>query len=154
MNLLFIYHISFLSINEILLDKSIVLFTYNSFGLPDNSLYINNIKYRESCIQSEQTGIFALELNPNTYSFETKYNSLEINKFTNYKTIISNQHQLNNIIINNNTLVSHEYYSQKKHYLYIVYQINLLPQYNNQSILFDVKINNNIIHSEKTHSGF
>ena len=71
--LLYLYSYSFSILNETLLDKSIILFRYNSFGFPDNSLYINNIKYRETCIQSGQTGIFALELNQGSYSFETKY---------------------------------------------------------------------------------
>ena len=152
---LIIHQLLFSIINETLLEKSIILFTYNSNGLPLNSLYINKIKYRETCIQSNNDGIFALELNPGIYSFETEYGEPHINKFTNYQTIMPIKHNLNDIIINNNTLVSHSYYSEKEHYLYIAYQISLVPQYNNQSITFYVKINNNTIYIQKViQNGF
>ena len=92
MNIVIFVCLQYLIINETFSDKTIVLFNYNSYGFLNNSLYINNIKYRETCIQSNQNGIFALELNPGTYTFETKYNTLEINLL-----IIL---QLNQIIMN------------------------------------------------------
>ena len=74
---------------------------------------------------------------------------------TKYQTIIPSQHILNNIIINNSSPVSHSYYTKNNHFLYLAYQINLLPQNKNGIINFYVKINNNIIYTSKaSKNGF
>ena len=47
----------------IIMDKSILLMTYN------DNLTINDVKYRESSIPPQFNGVFALEVNRGSYAF-------------------------------------------------------------------------------------
>ena len=131
-------------------DKSIVLFNYTSNYKPTN-LLINNVPYRETSIPKNFNGITAFEFNKGYYDFKLKNNepNLKWKLFTNCQRIMSSQHKLNDIVINNTTLVSQKYYSDKAHLLHLAYQLILPKQNDNIEFIIDIdgqitkKITNN-----------
>lgn len=121
-------------------NKSIILFNYKSNYNNETSLMINNIPYRETSIPNNFNGITAFELNSGYYNFNLKHRETDLHWqiFPNWQKIMSTQHKLNDIIVDNTTLVSYKYYSDKSHILHMAYQI-VLPQQNN-TIKFIINI--------------
>ena len=111
-----LYNIFYLFHSVIIQDKSILLMTYN------DNLTINDIKYRESSIPPQFDGVFALEVDKGSYSFDAT--NFTLRTFDNYK-VIPVENTLTNIKLNNGgtTLASYNYTYKKPHKLYIAYQI-------------------------------
>ena len=136
-------------------QPSIVLFNYklNSNYINATNLLINNVGYRETSIPSNFNGITAFELNPGKYNLKMKHmdTNLDWKTFTKYQKIMTSQHNLNDIIVNNSTLVSYKYYSNNNHMLHFAYQI-VLPPKDNQ-IEFTVNIDG-ITYTKISNNGF
>lgn len=136
-------------------QSSIVLFNYklNSNYINATNMLINNIGYRETSIPSNFNGITAFELNPGKYNIKMKHanTNLQWSIFTKYQKIMTSQHNLNDIIVNNSTLVSYKYYSNNNHMLHFAYQI-VLPVQDNQ-IEFTVNIDG-ITYTKISNNGF
>ena len=147
---------TFILYQQLYIDHpSIVLFNYklNSNNLNTTSMLINNIKYRETSIPNNFNGITALELKPGEYNLKMNHNNTNLQWliFTDYEKIMQSQHNLNDIIINNSTLVSYKYYSNNNHILHLAYQIVLPKQ--NSTIQFTLNIDGNEFNTE-SNNGF
>jgi hypothetical protein len=128
---------------------SVITFKYKNINPYPVSIYINDIKFRESSLLPHHQGIFSIGVNPGKYlisSNKTKY-SIEIDE----AKILKTYSKLNNILIMKNkwTILEKINYNHPiDHQLKISSMVNLVKyNYKYGAYIIDIYLDNKIINT-------